>query len=793
MAYRLISNGPASERPNPFAKYVPQGAQSTNQANARRNQFQHLTPKNGDQHLAGETGKKRYRLISDGNRFAKYIPQPQDGGNPVTLDIGGRRVQVGPEFLQLTRQQQDQTVDEIATELGIKTNSDANRFEKYATKSQNGEKGMTVFELQTPDGQEYEVEAPDENSALEALQLHLHSATDSETDPRFEGSARNPTAGKRSLGETDFNSDLYSPILEGASLSAADEVLTGISAPINAVLNKFRGGPQGVSENYQQTRARYERDKAYAQEQHPVATTVGELAGGLATGKLPASFVTRGRNVLTKAVRGAGVGAGYGAVQGFNSGNGFDDRLNDAVSGAQVGAAVGGVLAPVAQGVGKGYQAVTSRFGSDSRNLAKDAGVKSKVFRRVAKAYGDDAETGMLAKADDADMLLNSGPQLQAFAENIASQPGQGRNVLIRAIGEQSRGAGRRTADVVNRTMGKDAGRVTNANALETERKAAGRLFEVARAYTGKFDVSGLRDNLTARIRETDGPVRSALLKARNLNVFSSENAGVSAIQLHAARQAIDDQLTRPGVGSNAARLLREVRSQIDETLKGHVPGMREADQAYSSVMKRKEALEAGREVFRRSYGSPQELAFDLRNMAPAERADFVKGARDSIAEIMGSARNDAGAARRELLEKGWNREKLQILVGKDTAAVLSNALDKEAARFNAANNILGNSRTALRQEARKAFPGGDASTQDYKGTSLYGAALQLGNKAFNVFVGKRRNELSRQAAQLLTRKAREVEPLLQEAQRLAKRRLNVREQIEIVGNALAVGMIAAR
>src|SRR6185503_6020617 len=116
----------------------------------------------------------------------------------------------------------------------------------------------------------------------------------------------------------------------------------------------------------------------------------------------------------------------------------------------------------------------------------------------------------------------------------------------------------------------------------------------------------------------------------------------------HAARIAIDDVTQRGNIGPNAARLLKGVRAQIDDVLKTHVPGMRGADEAYAAVMKRGEALDAGRKVFQRQFGSPGELRAELRGMTPASRAEFLKGARDAITEIMGTARTSAMAAKRE-------------------------------------------------------------------------------------------------------------------------------------------------
>ena len=51
-------------------------------------------------------------------------PQAQQpaGGGQVTVNIGGKRVQVGSEFLQMSPEMQNQTVDEIAAQIGVRPN-----------------------------------------------------------------------------------------------------------------------------------------------------------------------------------------------------------------------------------------------------------------------------------------------------------------------------------------------------------------------------------------------------------------------------------------------------------------------------------------------------------------------------------------------------------------------------------------------------------------------------------------------------------------------------------------------
>jgi hypothetical protein len=139
--------------------------------------------------------------------------------------------------------------------------------------------------------------------------------------------------------------------VQGATLGAGDEILSAIAAPMATVANKFgllKGDAlPNTGDNYDQALAMARATQARFEAEHPVYALANQLAGGLATAKVPAGFVTKGGGVLAKTGRGMAAGAGYGAVQGFNEGSGLQNRLDNAKTGAMTGAIVGGAIAPV--------------------------------------------------------------------------------------------------------------------------------------------------------------------------------------------------------------------------------------------------------------------------------------------------------------------------------------------------------------------------------------------------------------------------------------------------------------
>jgi hypothetical protein len=143
--------------------------------------------------------------------------EPRRSGGQVTLNIGGQRVNVGNEFMQMSPEQQNQTVDEIAAQIGVRPNGaganplnfggghpievqlpdggiakfpagmsqadiEAVLQREYppagvgggnTVPSVSGQQGMKRFEVKTPDGQTFEVTAPDIESANASVQEYL--------------------------------------------------------------------------------------------------------------------------------------------------------------------------------------------------------------------------------------------------------------------------------------------------------------------------------------------------------------------------------------------------------------------------------------------------------------------------------------------------------------------------------------------------------------------------------------------------------------------------------------------
>lgn len=142
--------------------------------------------------------------------------------------------------------------------------------------------------------------------------------------------------------------------LQGMTLGFGDELMAGLLSPIEAGVRAYRGEDSGkglldrLGSGYDAALDRERGVLKTAERDHPVATTVGNLGGGLALG----STLSNGGVTLLKGAptvaKAAGEGALYGAAQGLGEGEGFKNRIEKAAVGGTFGGLVGGTFGKIA-------------------------------------------------------------------------------------------------------------------------------------------------------------------------------------------------------------------------------------------------------------------------------------------------------------------------------------------------------------------------------------------------------------------------------------------------------------
>lgn len=184
-------------------------------------------------------------------------------------------------------------------------------------------------------------------------------------------------------------SDSATGIAKGATLGFADEIQAALATPIELGIGIAKGTDDGkglgarISDAYSRGLDRFRGIDKEAEARSPVANTVGQVAGGVATGgqlqKGGATLLNTASPTTASMVgRGAAEGAIYGGVQGIGTGEGLENRIDRGVAGAGLGALTGGVMGAV---------------GARSAQKAADATVPStEALKRASNAAYDAAE-----------------------------------------------------------------------------------------------------------------------------------------------------------------------------------------------------------------------------------------------------------------------------------------------------------------------------------------------------------------------------------------------------------------
>lgn len=225
-----------------------------------------------------------------------------------TLNIEGRKVKVDDSFLQMSPEEQSRTVDEIASQLGVTAKAP----------------------VAAPKGDRVVAEAPNQVDTAKAERDKYYSS--------------------------GIYSGAYNPL--GPIAKTLDAAASGAQrAPLFGWDDETIAGARSLAGNTDYTTAQAQEDakKLAMRQQNPVASVVGELTGGVATGGTIAStgatlagrtLPIMGKTIIGRTGMAAIEGAGYGGLMGAGEAK-PGERLYGAGMGATVGAATGAAASKV--------------------------------------------------------------------------------------------------------------------------------------------------------------------------------------------------------------------------------------------------------------------------------------------------------------------------------------------------------------------------------------------------------------------------------------------------------------
>lgn len=545
---------------------------------------------------------------------------------------------------------------------------------------------------------------------------------------------------------------------------------------------RYWSGDAKAKEAYDAAVARERELNKRAEEQHPIASTVGNVAGAVA---VPVGAGARVATLGGRVIAGTRVGGVLGGVAGAGEGDGAADRLTRGATGAAVGGAIGGAAPVAIEGLIRGGRAVTQPIATAIRGINNP---ESEAARRVAIALQRDMNidpnaAGRLTAPEFVASRQSGGPATvmdmggettRALARSAANTSPEGREVLNRAISDRFEGQGARVTDWLRNTFHfPDAHAQEQAltrTAQTVNRARYSRAFqdgdrqiispEIERLVGSPAVVDAMRRASTSgkdrAITQGMGAFNPGVTVENGLVTFRPGKNGAPTYPnlafWDATKRELDDaaqaaaRAGRNGEAATLGDLARSLRTELDTI----VPSYQAARAGAAHFFGAQNALEAGQNFVTAKMGNA-EARQALAQMTPTERQlfqdGFVSRFIDHLSEV-----GDRRTILNKVAESPAARDRLNMVLGRQRAAELEAGLRVEGIMDLARPAVQGNSTTA-RQLAELGLAGGTygigtgGNVTNPNPSALMNAALVYG-----AVRGKNRiNEnVSRRVAELL-------------------------------------------
>lgn len=533
--------------------------------------------------------------------------------------------------------------------------------------------------------------------------------------------------------------------------SGAMGVTSGVSVgTLPAVAGAYAAGTQGLSnlansiqgkpiersmgDAYQGSKMAYLDFLNKMRDQSPVAYTGGEIVGGLATpGMGPASeFVSAGKTLGGRVLRGSVVGGGLGAVAGAGGampGHEAEGAAAGGATGAVLGgtvpSAVEGVSGAARSGVGALRRMATPADAAASGAVPALAPVSPQVPATIARKLTESETTipqmqTALDKAPPGTLPFQAGDfALENVARAVAQHPGPGQKIIGEALQAQLDDAPNRIRSTLGDAFGGDGKFWGARQQMMADRKASALPFKDA-AFAEPMDPATFKSTvqpILSRVPQRALNYAEQIAKAEGrdpteLGMISKPNPGGGTIDtqvenptfetLHYIKKGLDqdlEQFRNPTTGkmdfegSPLGAAVNGVRGNLGRTMRDINPAYDEFARRWGDVSDHIQALDTGRNIF---SSKPEMTAERLKDYVAGSSEPAQDAYRRGVGEaLIDKVRRQGVAPLRSLLKDQEIQDRVRLAFP-DQASFdrFMATADHEVKLANSARKVMGGSQT---------------------------------------------------------------------------------------------------
>ncbi|MBR1122102.1 hypothetical protein JQ628_11300 [Bradyrhizobium lablabi] len=494
-------------------------------------------------------------------------------------------------------------------------------------------------------------------------------------------------------------------LAQGATLNFADEVLAGLSTPLEMV----KRGTFDPREGYNYAKAREDLILDDARQNTGVLGTAVEIGGGVGAGAgALRAGLTFARNlpqnagILSRSLASAGDSAAFGALAGAGEGSGIKERFNNALLGGLVGGGIGLVAPGLTSLIGQ----VASPVISNLRARFNPQGFAQSQVARAVEESGltpNQLSLDMVQAANEgqgaytlADALGNAGQRMLA---TTTRSPGRARTDVLEFLDQRQAGQGRRIASALSEGFDAPQTAAQTEARLTAQRAAdADAAYGAARQQAGSVNVTpaiqeidrtlqpGVSRLFNPQSNIADDSIEATLRRARGL--LTDGRSQVSRFEeAFRVKTELDNMIdnARPTM----QRVLIPVRNALDRQLEQASAPYAAARNQFRQQSQAIESVGTGRDASMR--GRTEDVIPAYATMRPDQQAAYRAGYVDPlIAQTQGSAFGANKA--RPLINDAFADEAAVMAPGN---AMMQRRIGRENTMFQTRHASVGNSKTA--------------------------------------------------------------------------------------------------